>query len=304
MGRTFFVDESVQGSFLGVGGYIVENAAIVEVERAWATLKETVFGADPYSDFKWNMQPTHAARRAAEARGFSGRERARVIADFLHRQPIKIIVNVLWDMRTVRASGGPTTRTPVDLYRRALSGLLDRWINELAHSAAARLPGPNLLVLDFPPVPSDYPSDVRFSYLARREMVAFDLYREVYRDGLKYGTVTLPPLKDLRGHSSPLLGHASANLALQIADCVVGIVTGMVRANVSWAAAHPGDPLPNQVEDTSLPDLLHRCRTVSGKTWRFGVLLFPKVLETDVVGAKIDAMSLAAAAAETGCSRH
>ncbi len=58
------------------------------------------------------------------------------------------------------------------------------------------------------------------------------------------------------------------------------------------------------IDETVLPDLLPRCRTLYGQVWRYGILLFPRMPATDAVGAKIDEMAAAAAAAEAACTRH
>ena len=139
-----------------------------------------------------------------------------------------------------------------------------------------------------PPVPRADPSDPRFRYLARQQMVAFDLYADVFRSGVDFAWTRLTPLRKLGGASAPYLSHASRNLALQMADSVVGCVTGFVKANVEWAVAHPGEALPSLTEDTSLPTLLPKFTAVDGKVWRYGLRCFPVSGGVELLAHKVD----------------
>ena len=123
MARLFFVDECLLGRFLGVGGFVIDSGDLTGAERQWALLKRDTFGADALGDFKWNMQPEHPARIAAQSRGYGGSARAQAISDFIAELPVKIVVTVQVDQRR----RGAQRRTAFDLYRAALKGLLASW---------------------------------------------------------------------------------------------------------------------------------------------------------------------------------
>ncbi len=288
MPRLFFVDECLLGPYLGVGGFVIDSADLTSAERDWALLKRDSFGADPLGDFKWNMQPEHPARLAAEGRGYGGSARAQAVSSFIALLPVTLIVTVQVDQRR----RGQERRTAFDLYRAALKGLLASWTRELEPTSAGD--GPHQVVLDMPPVPSADASDPRFRYLARQHMVAFDLYADVFRGGVDFAWTRLTPLRQLGGASSPYLSHASRNLALQIADSIAGCVTGFVKANVDWALAHPGQELPVLTEDASLPALLPKFAAVDGKVWRYGLRCFPVSSGVELLARKVDDMAQAA----------
>lgn len=249
MTRFFFVDECLLGPFLGLGGFLIEGSALPEVERTWGDLKRDEFGIDPQADFKWNMQPAHPAPIAAEQAGYGGAKRADAITRFIGQLPITILVSVHIDHRPAGAR-----RSAFDLYRHALKGVLAGWTREIEGASGRGQDGTHALVLDSPPVPGENRGDARFSYLTRREMVAFDLYQRVYRSGVDFGWTQLSPLRRLGAASAPTTSHASQSLALQMADCVVGCITGFVKANTEWASSNPGVPRATLVEDASLPN--------------------------------------------------
>ena len=285
MPRLFFVDECLLGPFLGVGGFVIDSGDLTGAERQWALLKRDTFGADPLGDFKWNMQPEHPARLAAQSRGYGGSARAQAISSFIADLPVTILVTVQVDQRR----RGSERRTAFDLYRAALKGLLASWTRQLEGSSPTE--GPHQVVLDMPPVPSADPLDPRFRYLARQQMVAFDLYAEVFERGVDFAWTRLTPLRQLGGASAPYLSHASRNLALQIADSVVGCVTGFVKSNVDWSEAHPGEALPALTEDTSLPTLLPKFAAVDGRVWRYGLRCYPVSAGVELLGRKVDELA-------------
>lgn len=179
-------------------------------------------------------------------------------------------------------------RSAFDLYRHALKGVLAGWTHEIEGASGRGHDGTHALVLDSPPVTGENRGDVRFSYLARREMVAFDLYQRVYRSGVDFGWTQLAPLRRLGAASAPTTSHASQSLALQIADCVAGCITGFIKANIEWAISNPGLAPTPLVEDRSVPNLLPICRAVDGRVWRYGVRCFPSGPADAVLEAKID----------------
>lgn len=283
MTRFLFVDECLVGAFLGVGGFLIEGSALPDAERAWGKLKHDELGIDPQGDFKWNMQPTHPARIAAEQAGYGGAKRAEAITRFIGQLPITILANVHADHRP---AGG--RRSAFDLYRHALKGVLAGWTHEIEGAHGRGQDGTHALVLDAPPVPGENRNDIRFSYLTRREMVAFDLYQRAYRSGVDFGWTQLAPLRRLGAASAPMTSHASQSLALQVADCIVGCITGFIKANVEWAAGNPGSPPVPLVEDGSLPNLLPICRAVDGRIWRYGIRFFPSGPADPILEGKID----------------
>jgi hypothetical protein len=283
--RLFFVDECLLGPFLGVGGFVIDSGEVTGAERQWALLKRDTFGADPLGDFKWNMQPEHPARIAAQSNGYSGAARAKAITDFIAELPVTIFVAVQVDQRR----RGQERRTAFDLYRAALKGLLASWTRDLQTTSA--VDGPHQIVLDMPPVPSADPWDPRFRHLGRQQMVAFDLYADVFRSGVDFAWTRLTPLRTLGASSAPFLSHASRSLALQIADSVVGCVTGFVKANVEWAVANPGEAIPILTEDTSLPTLLPKFAAVDGRVWRYGLRCYPVSAGVELMARKVDELA-------------
>lgn len=283
MTRFLFVDECLLGPFLGLGGFLIEGNALPELERAWGELKRDEFQIDPQSDFKWSMQPSHPSRIAAQRSGYDGAKRADAISRFIGQLPITILASIHADHRPASAR-----RNAFDLYRHALKGVLAGWTHEIEGADGHGQDGTHALVLDAPPVPGENRSDVRFWYLKRREMVAFDLYQRVYRSGVDFGWMQLAPLRRLGAASAPMTSHASQSLALQIADCIVGCITGFIKANVEWAANNPGSPPIPLVEDRSLPNLLPICRAVEGRVWRYGIRLFPAGPADPILETKID----------------
>ncbi len=228
-----FLDESEQGRFLGIGGYMVKLAELGSIEQSWHQMKRNM-GLEPDDEVKWNLPRNHPTRKKLESRGRKTKKLNENMIDCIAQLDISVCVVVMIEKRSSSWWRTLIGRKPNirDFYCEGLRYLLQRLGETLIESKIVSLP--SFCIVDKPegikqgqrPIPGK-----SLKWLQMGPKAPFELYRQVIRDGPGEGPKRLGnrPLRDLGCHSGLLVSHASHNDLLQIADCIVGCVTSWVR---------------------------------------------------------------------------
>ena len=228
------VDESEQGQFLGIGGYIAELVKLSYIEQSWRRMKSNI-GLDPDDEVKWNLPQNHPTRRKLEAMEKKTKQLNEMMIECIAQLDISICVVIMTEGRGfIRQLLGK--RSVRDFYCEGLRYLLQRFAETLTESSLGDV---------FPFLPSfcivDRPEGIKrlqapnwassLKCLKKGPKAPFELYRQAMREGPGEGPKRLGnhPLRDLGSHSGLLMSHASHNDLLQIADCIVGCVTSWVH---------------------------------------------------------------------------
>jgi len=231
------VDESVQGQFLGIGGYIAELVKLSYIEQSWRRMKRNI-GLDPDDEVKWNLPQNHPTRRRLEAMEKKTKQLNEMMIECIAQLDISICVVIMTEGRRsiLQLLGKRSVR---DFYCEGLRYLLQRFAEALTESLPEGMPPilPSFCIVDQPagvkairePYLLNWAPSLR--WLKKGQKAPFELYRKAMREGPGEGPKRQGnhPLRDLGCHSGLLVSYASHNDLLQIADCIVGCVTSWVH---------------------------------------------------------------------------
>lgn len=271
---SLWLDESVRGGVLTVGGVMLRTADEVGVVEAWRALKQRM-GLDQFDELKHAINEKHPSRARLDALGWVQKERVPAMLEVISSQPVLVIVATRvddreWDGRT----------HPKDYYVDALMWCVVRFCNAM-HRDGRATRGPHRVAVDYP-TPPDELKDRRVSrrlrelYEANPDTAAFQRYERAwtYRTGTM-ASGTMPALRS--GDLAPYLAamHSKHCDLLQIADVVTGTTNEFVAWNLSQAE---GGDLPLwSYRDTNFQRLRPAVRRSLGGTLRgYGFGLFPE----------------------------
>ncbi len=230
-----YVDESEQDPFLGVGGFYANLAHLPQIEAAWRDMKVEDLGLDPDDELKWNLPEDHPTRKKLDASGKGGRRPNEAMIDTLTSQPVTFVCVV---MRDNRKPGWPQIvkkRSARDFYCEGLKYVLQRF-GEEAHTRSGDEPW--LCVVDRPEGLKKIGLHWRSTqWLEHGPKAAHELYRKVMAEGPGRGPQgDVRPLRQARFASGLFVGHASHDDLLQMADCISGAVTSLVKDSARGSA--------------------------------------------------------------------
>jgi hypothetical protein len=225
---SLYADECQQGVFLGIGGFYAGIADLPRIEAAWRDMKVRVLGLDPDDELKWNLPEDHPTRRKLNGSGRGGPIRNEAMVAVVAAQPVTLVCAVMSDVRSPWWRQFTGQRSVRDFYCEGLKYVLQR----LGDEAYARPTGePSLCVVDRPAGLTKLETYWRSTrWLEHGLKAAHQLYRRVMTDGPGRGPRgQVASLRQAGFASGLLVGYASHDDLLQVADCVIGAVTSLVR---------------------------------------------------------------------------
>jgi hypothetical protein len=231
-----YLDESEQGAFLGVGGFYADLSHVSQMEAAWRQMKVNDLGLDADDELKWNLPEGHPTRRKLDASGRGGRQRNEAMIDTLTSLPLTFVCAVMRDTRSPGWQRITGPRSARDFYCEGLRYVLQRF-GEEAHTRAGN--EPCLCVVDRP----EGLTRINLPWSSTRWLehglkAAHEMYRNVMGQGPGRGPQgEVRPLRQARFASGLLVGHASHDDFLQMADCVSGAVTSLVKDSADGPAS-------------------------------------------------------------------
>ncbi len=191
-------------------------------------MKEQQLALDPDGELKWNLPENHPTRRKLASAGRWGRARNEAMVAVIAAQPVTLVCAVMRDVRSPWWRQFTGHRSVRDFYCEGLKYVLQRFGDE----AYARPTGePSLCVVDRPAGLTGLEIHWRSTrWLEHGLKAAHQLYRQVMTRGPGRGPRgPVAPLRQAGFASGLLIGHASHDDLLQVADCVVGAVTSLVK---------------------------------------------------------------------------
>lgn len=223
-----YLDESEQAPFLGIGGFYASVQYLPRIEAAWRKMKVDDLGLDPDDELKWNLPEDHSTRKKLDAAGKGGRLRNEVMIGTLASLPLTIVCVVMRDNRGPRWRQIIGQRSVRDFYCEGLRYALQRCGNQAYQMAGAEQ---WMCVVDRPEGLTKLSSrSASTQWLDHGLKAAHALYREAMTNGPGRGPQgPVLPLRQLGFGSGLLVGHASHDDLLQIADCIAGAVTSLVK---------------------------------------------------------------------------
>lgn len=139
------VDESEQGTILGVGGFYASLGHLSGIEAAWRKMKVENLGLDADDELKWNLPEDHPTRIKLDAAGKGGRTRNEVMIDTLTSLPLTFLCVVMRDIRASWWQELIGRRSVRDFYCEGLRYALQRFGDEAQIKGG---PEPYLCVVD------------------------------------------------------------------------------------------------------------------------------------------------------------
>lgn len=223
-----YLDESEQAPFLGIGGFYASTQHLPQIETAWRKMKVDDLGLDPDDELKWNLPETHSTRKKLDAAGKGGRLRNEVMIDTLTTLPLTLVCVVMRDNRGLGWKQIIGQRSVRDFYCEGLKYALQRFGNQAQQGGDAEQ---WMCVVDRPEGLTKLPIPwASTQWLDHGLKAAHVLYREALANSPGRGPQgVVPPLRQLGFGSGLLVGHASHDDLLQIADCIAGAVTSLVK---------------------------------------------------------------------------
>jgi hypothetical protein len=262
---SLWVDESERGSFLAIGGILVEWNQVPALVDGWRNLKASL-GLDAGAELKWNLPEDHPTRDALARLGRSAKDVAARAVQYLASESVSFVVVVMCDVRDLSKWRRIWQKASVrDFYCEGLRYVLQRAAEEVAISGV----GSCVVVCDTPELG-------RHSFALRSIRRGSRAVQEAYADWYKRG-VGLGPggvhhdgtLRDAGFHPSILVGDATYHDMLQMADVVVG-------ATGNWVAAiNDGRGDPWMVQQIGLLSSKFRARYGTATFWGDGLVLWP-----------------------------
>jgi hypothetical protein len=235
-----WLDESVRGEVLTVGGVMMRTADEVRVVDAWRALKERM-GLDAFGELKHALNEKHPSRPRLDAAGWTQKHRVPGMLEMISKQPVLVIVATRVDNR--EGDGRPH---PEDYYLDALMWCAMRFCNAM-HRDGRATQGPHRVTVDYPTQPDDLENRqvsarLRELYSANPTTAAFQRYERAWASPTSTrDSGTMPALR--RGDLAPSLAatHSQHCDLLQMAD----VVTGTTNEFVAWNLAEAdGSNLP------------------------------------------------------------
>lgn len=219
-------DESERGNILAIGGFFVPLTAIHSMTIDWRDLKKAL-GIFPWSEIKWKLPQNHKARKQLEEAGHTTYELAEkalnVIAKWAH---ITILVGVMVDVRREWWQQILGKLSPRDFYCEGLHYLLQRLGEE---AVEAKWDG-CIVVCD---TPSLGKKKTRMGAIRRGSTAHYEIYKRYYERSPDVGpgrNYPNTPLANLSFYPSLLVGDATFDDMLQVADMIVGAVADWVAS--------------------------------------------------------------------------
>jgi hypothetical protein len=278
MSRVLFLDESIEGNVITVGGVHMNTGALGVALAAWRQLKSNTFGIDPSTELKYTMPSNHPTRAALDANGWTQKVRVPEMLDCIAGLDVVVLADTLIDGRA-----GPKPR---DFYLDALKWCVRRFANDVD----AR-DGPHWVVTDMPSAP---PSMTGRSVSRRlRDLhktigtASFDVYERGFHEPERFGTSMAASYKDCGLGPTLLAAHARHSEHLQLADVVSGAVRDFCWSNVDGADPSGNLP-PHGYPEANLGRLRWRFRRGPSGVCTFGFDLFPPDAVTAAIKLRLE----------------
>lgn len=243
---TLFADESEQGKFLGVGGFYLPLARLLDLERLWRQLK-VGFGLDAQDEIKWTLPAGHPTRENLAANQHTTRQLQEAAINLIAQTELIVVVAVMVEIRKLswRDRLRRKRLSPRDFYCEGLRYVLQRFNEQAFLQRQAHQPRlPLLCVVDRPGTAKSPSRSVQARIAGTTIRLGEGAALDQYKDGFALGPGEGPahlgnqPMRNLDFHSALLVSAAAYSDALQVADVMVGCVTSWV-ADIHASAANP-----------------------------------------------------------------
>lgn len=270
---SLWLDESVRGEVLTVGGVMLRAADEVRGVEAWRGLKQRM-GLETFDELKHALSEKHRSRARLDVAGWTQKERVPAMLEMIASQPVLGIVATRVDDR--EWDGRPH---PTDFYVDALMWCAVRFCNAMYRDGRATR-GPHRVTVDYPTQPDDLENRqvswrLRELYATSPDTAAFHRYERAWHSPTStMASWTVPALRRGDLASSLAATHAKHCDLLQMADVVAGTTNEFVAWNLSEA---DGQSLPRwSYRDTNFHQLRPVVRRSPGGGLRgYGFGLFP-----------------------------
>lgn len=283
-GVTLFLDESYQDGLLVVGGFIIPNEAIHDLDMDWDWLKVVKFEVPINLEIKSTYGPGDINRRLLDNAGWTQRFRVPEMLEVISQLPITILADVIVDGRV----GACPQDWQIDGLRWCIRRFANcgprRWSPELGYRR---------VVHDMPQKPPSVNgrkiSPAKAELLSATATTAFNrIYKEMWHLGETFPNradrgITL---NSLGFEPNISFGQASSTNALQVAD----VICGTVRQYVNYVT-NSNPKYEYSEENLSIIAPKFRSMTTGGgfTTITYGFDCFGHG-ETEVVKGEFDAL--------------
>jgi hypothetical protein len=227
---SLWVDESVKGGFLVVGGVMAKWDLVPSIVTGWREVKAS-FGLPPEAEIKWTLGEKHPTRKALGSRINDLRKK---VTDFVAgRNELSCIAAVMVERRKTPRENGRSQEDNErvrDFYCEGLKYLIQRAAEEVVEKEKQKEKRDCVVVCDRPGLGKKW---FRDKTLRRGQGAVEKTYEEWYRNGVSPGPGEQyydGPLADIGFHPSVLIGDATYHDMLQIADVVAGVTREWVDA--------------------------------------------------------------------------
>jgi len=265
-------DESERGDMLVVGGFFAPLTDIDSMVKDWRQMKESL-GLCPWAEVKWKLSQHHNARKELEKAGHTTRELAENALNIITKWPhVTVLVGVMIDVRREwwRQILGKTSSR--DFYCEGLRYLLQR----LGEESIEMQWNGCLVVCDTPSLGKEKKC---LGAIRRSATAHYEIYKRCYELGSGVGpgrNHPNSPFSHLPFYPSLLVGDATFDDMLQVADVIVGAVADWVAS----VRKGKGDDWLVECIEKLVP--LFRSRHGKPDFWGDGFFLWPKKAKAEV----------------------
>jgi hypothetical protein len=266
----FFADESEQFPFLGVGGFYAALADLPYIEATWRAMKVAQLGLAEDDELKWNLPEGHGTRLKLEQSNSTTRRVLELAISTIAGLPLTGVCMIMREQRSIVWQPLIGRLSIRHHYCTGLQYALQR-VAEETHLRGR--PETSICIIDEPGglqrpriLPISWPT---MRWLVFDKKAANQMYRTFMANSIGQGParVALPPLRQLAFASGLLMGHATHDDLLQIADHITGCFTSLVK-----------DTSTNRTTDWIIRQaisLLPRMRGAPGGVPGNGLVLWP-----------------------------
>lgn len=283
-GETLFLDESYQDGLLVVGGFIIPNAFIHDLDVDWDWLKTGKFEVPTSLEIKSTYGRGDINRKLLDEAGWTQRFRVPAMLEVISQLPIMILADVIVD--------GRVGACPQDWQIDGLRWCIRRFANCVPGTWSPEF-GYRRVVHDMPQKPpianGRKMSPAKTELLSATATTAFNrVYKEMWQVG-----ETFPnradrgiALNSLGFEPSIAFGQASSTNALQVAD----VICGTVRQYVNYVT-NSDSKYEYSEENLSIIAPQFRSKTTGSglTTIKYGFDCFGQG-ETEVIKGEFDAL--------------
>ena len=259
-------DEAERGKMLVLGGFFAPLTDIHSMAKDWREMKQSL-GLHPWVEIKWKLPQDHDTRRQLEKAGHTTRELAENALNTISEwSQITVLAGGMIDVRRdwwQQILGKTSSR---DFYCEGLRYLLQR----LGEEAVETGWDASIVICD---TPSLGKKKKRLGAIRRGATAHYEIYKRCYERGSDVGPGRRypdTPLSELPFYPSLLVGDATFDDMLQVADVIVGAIADWV------VSVRKGKRDVWLVECIKKLVPLFRSRHGSPDFWGDGFFLWPK----------------------------